>query len=239
MLTPEDVKLCDQEARLITDPKTIDREAPAILAYAARICTGTESDDIFTAPPESHYPLLERIMNSKHMSVYEHYSVSMLFTTNRAISHQLVRHRLAAYTQQSMRYVKFTSTRGKDQLYMIKPFNYDDWTEEAKRVWKESVINSALSYDALIDKGIKAEDARGVLPQDTRTQLFATWNIRQLLHVLYDDACGRFINKHAQPQIRKLMAQLAKDIVTKSNFLRFVFDCVTDNNNKLKPTTNN
>lgn len=226
-LQPDDIKVGEQSVRLLTNPTTFDREAPAILAYAARTCTGTEYSGLFNEDPELQYQLLKRLLGSKHMSIFEHCSITVELVTNRSLSHQLVRHRIAAYAQKSMRYVKFTSARGKDQLYVIRPYEYDSWTPKAQYLWRESIVSSVLCYDALIEQGVKAEDARGVLPQDISTKLIATWNLRQLLHILYDSACGRLRNKHAQPQIRELMGMLETELKQRSKFLKFLLEMYT------------
>lgn len=204
-----------QDARLLTKPSVIDSTFPEILEYAGRVCTATEDKT-----GKDSYAFLKKLLNSKHMSVFEHCSVTVELTTSRAITHQIVRHRIAAYSQQSMRYVKFTTG---DKLQIIEPHGYLSWSEDVKFVWRCDIEHSAKSYESLIKEGLPAEQARGVLPQDTATKLIATWNLRELLHILYDPTCGRMMNKHAQAQVRELMVKLYADM-ERSDFLRWLFE---------------
>lgn len=217
-----ELKIIEQSARLITDPEVIDKHFPQTLEYAGRVCTGTES--ITGQSEESTYAFLKRLLNSKHMSVFEHCSVTVELVTNRAITHQLVRHRIAAYSQQSMRYVKFTSKRGSEHFAIIKPHNYDEWYDMSKSAWEGMLDDAVDGYEYLVDSGLPAEQARGVLPHDTATKLIATWNLRELLHILFDNECGRLSNKHAQPQVRDLMQKLVDDMTSKSKFLNWLIE---------------
>lgn len=215
----------NQDAKLLTPPDVMDKTFPQILEYAGRVCTATEDKC-----PKDTYAFLKKLIKSKHMSVFEHCSVTVELTTSRAISHQLVRHRIAAYSQQSMRYVKFTT---KDSLKVIMPQGYDDWSVTIKDVWEQSIYDATDSYERMIIFGAPAEVARGVLPHDTATKLVATWNLRELLHILYDPHCGRYTNKHAQAQVRQLMTILRYELASKSEFMQWLFSNYennTDNN---------
>lgn len=217
-----ELKIIEQSARLITDPEVIDKHFPQILEYAGRTCTGTES--MTGQSEESTYAFLKRLMNSKHMSVFEHCSVTVELVTNRAITHQLVRHRIAAYSQQSMRYVKFTSQRGSELFGIIKPHDYDEWDDVTQSAWEIAVEHAIKGYKSLINCGLPAEQARGILPHDTATKLIATWNLRELLHIFFDSECGRLMNKHAQPQVRDIMRKLADDMMSRSKFLNWLIE---------------
>lgn len=150
--------------------------------------------------------LKNTIVKRKHYSVLEHVSLTFRLTTSRAIANQIVRHRMAAYCQESMRYVKLNRKDGG--VPVIKPYGFDTWCDEAKAAWHATVGWCGNTYEELIEFGIKAEDARGVLPLDTATVLVATWNLRELFHILYHPVSGRLTNKHAQPQIRELFGKL-------------------------------
>jgi thymidylate synthase ThyX len=94
----------------------------------------------------------------------------------------------------------------------------------SKSAW-EGVLDDAVDgYEYLVDYGLPAEQARGVLPHDTATKLVATWNLRELLHILFDPECGRLLNKHAQPQVRDLMQKLVDDMTSKSKFLNWLIE---------------
>ena len=215
--------IINQDVKLLTDPDVIDNQFPYTLEYTGRVCTATE-DKVGTGTDT--YGFLKKLINSKHMSVFEHCSVTVELTTSRAISHQLVRHRIAAYSQQSMRYVKFTT---KDSIKIIEPQGYDDWSEHAKNVHHEALCLACGTYERLIKDGQPAEVARGVLPHDTATKLVATWNLRELLHILYDPHCGRYTNKHAQAQVRQLMRMLRGELASESEFMNWLFETYENN----------
>jgi thymidylate synthase (FAD) len=217
--------IINQDVKLLTDPDVIDNQFPYLLEYAGRVCTATE-DKVGTGTDTMGF--LKKLLNSKHMSVFEHCSVTVELTTSRAISHQLVRHRIAAYSQQSMRYVKFTT---KDSLKVIKPQGYDEWSVGKQIIWGNAIKDAARSYEDMIDSGLPAEVARGVLPHDTATKLVATWNLRELLHILFDPHCGRYKNKHAQAQVRSLMTMLYNELASESEFMKWLFETYENNTN--------
>lgn len=196
------MKLINQEVKLINKPT----DACELLEYAARTCTNSVDKQ-----SENSLDFVKRvIMGRKHYSVLEHVSLTFELTTSRAIANQIVRHRMAAYCQESMRYVKLSRKDGG--LPVIKPYGYDEWEPIAQCQWECTMDDCETAYTRLLEYGIKPEDARGVLPLDTATVLVATWNLRELFHILYHPVSGRLTNTHAQPQTRELF-QLLEDVL--------------------------
>ncbi len=191
------MKIIEQSVELVNCPNNVC----FTLEFAARTCTNTRH--LMLNDPNF---LNNSIIRRKHYSVLEHVSLTFKFTTSRAIANQIVRHRMAAYCQESMRYVKLNRKDGG--VPVIKPYGFDGWCDTAKPVWYEAVTVAEDNYNTLLQLGIKAEDARGVLPLDTATVLVATWNLRELFHILYHPVSGRLTNKHAQPQTRELFGKL-------------------------------
>lgn len=212
--------LIKQDVWLLTPASVIDTTFPFILEYAGRVCTATEDKAI---SPKPDYAFLKRLMQNQHLSVFEHCNITVELITNRAISHQIVRHRIAAYSQQSMRYVKFSDKPGKE-FRVIEPMSWEDWSREDQCFWFRSVERCLDNYENMLKKGVKAEEARELLPQATATKLVATWNLRQLLHILYDGKCGRFKNKHAQPMVRELFRLLYDQLKAKSTFMKWFLE---------------
>jgi thymidylate synthase (FAD) len=203
------------------------------LELAARTCTNTTR--LMTAGSYDPEFLKNSIMKRKHYSVLEHASLTFRLTTTRAIANRIVRHRVAAYCQESMRYVKLNRKDGG--VPVIKPHNFDSWDNTSQAIWHQSVCCSETDYEMLLLHGIKAEDARGVLPLDTATVLIATWNLRELFHILYHPVSGRLTNKHAQPQTRELFGKL-EDVL--KNDLPFVYELaqIYKENENPTPTAN-
>ncbi len=120
--------------------------------------------------------LLRKIISSGHLSVLEHASFTFVVDgISRACSHQLVRHRIASYSQQSQRYVKF------DEIDFVVPESVSKGGE-AEKVFLEGLEGCRRAYRALLEMGIPAEDARYVLPQASPTKIVVTMNARELLN---------------------------------------------------------
>lgn len=206
------MNIINQSVTLMQIPENI----ASILEFAARTCTSSV-EQMREGNAEDFVKRV--IMARKHYSVLEHVSFTFELVTTRAIANQIVRHRVAAYCQESMRYVRMDRKTGG--LPVIAPYQFDNWPEEAKKLWLEAVQVSEDNYMDLLKMKIKAEDARGVLPLDTATVLVATWNLRELLHILYHPVSGRCTNSHAQPQTRQLFTYLENEI---KNKLPFVYE---------------
>lgn len=153
--------------------------------------------------------LIGQVRASGHVSTLEHGHITFAIEgISRACSHQLVRHRNWAYSQQSQRYVDLS----KDELpYVMPPFVAKD--EGAKRLFVEEMEKAETIYRELIERGVRAEDARFVLPNACETKLVATANATSLLHFFETRTCMR-----AQWEIRALadeMLVLARGIAPK------------------------
>lgn len=139
-----------------------------------------------------------------HESLLEHASITVRFICDRTASHQLVRHRLGAYSQESQRYVDYSQSG----LQVVCPPSVAE-SETAKARWIASVSEAEATYRALLADGVPAEDARSVLPGCTKTEVVATFNLRQWRHVFSE----RALNPRAQWQIRALTSELLKQFV--------------------------
>lgn len=139
-----------------------------------------------------------------HESVLEHISITVKFTTDRAVSHQLVRHRLASYTQLSQRYVIYDN-----EISFILPV---DTNKEslAGRMFIKSFGHTEAAYFALIKQGKRPEQARAVLPNATATEIYMTANLREWRHVL-----KLRTSKGADPEIKRIMVPLLTILAAK------------------------
>lgn len=166
------------------------------VATAARLCYAPvgAAELMETMPPERVKSVLSTIMKSGHFSTLEHVSYTFAVDgVSRALTHQLVRHRLASFNQQSQRYVKFS-----DGVETVKPHTVEE-NEEASRVFDEAIEAVIEGYQKLLDMGIPAEDARYLLPNAAETKIVITMNIRELLHFFSLRCCNR-----AQWEIREM-----------------------------------
>lgn len=159
------------------------------------------------------------LIKHKHESVLEHYNITVKFITDRGITHELVRHRLASFTQESTRYVAYNLDKFGGEIQVIKPSEID--TEEKEYAWKISMNNAERAYFDLLNMGCKPETARSVLPTCTKTELVMTANFREWRHLLKLRTAP-----DAHPDIRILCIDLLNQLKEK---IPVVFDDIEVN----------
>lgn len=175
------------------------------IATAARLCYAPvgASELMETMPPERVQSVLSTIMSSGHFSTLEHASYTFAIDgVSRALTHQLVRHRIASFNQQSQRYVKFTG-----DISVVKPGSVSG-NAEAEAVFDEAIAAAVDAYHKLLEAGVPAEDARYLLPNAAESKIVVTMNVRELLHFFSLRCCNR-----AQWEIREMsrrMLELAR-----------------------------
>lgn len=172
-------------------------EPEQVVAAAARLCysqVGAEALlERFTR--EEVDKLLSRLEESGHLSPFEHVSFTFSIEgVSRALSHQLVRHRIASYSQQSQRYVS-----QKQFSYIVPP----SLEGEALEIFTRQMESLQAAYTELVSSGIPKEDARYLLPNACETKLVATMNCRSLYNFFELRCCQR-----AQWEIRELASQM-------------------------------
>jgi thymidylate synthase (FAD) len=186
------------QVKLIAITQYLAAEGPshgseALIEHAGRTCYRSVSggDAAVTAR------FVHRRVEEGHESIIEHASASFEISgISRACSHQLVRHRLASYSQESQRYVDMSAPQ-----WVVPPDIERD--PEARAIWEEFVEAATETYRRLRARGIKKEDARFLLPNATATRLIMTANYRELLHMF-----RLRISPHAQWEIRELCARM-------------------------------
>lgn len=175
-----------------------------MIAVAARLCYSPVSVDELMEElgDEEVNKLVRFVIKSGHLSTTEH--VNFTFTiegVSRALTHQLVRHRMASYNQQSQRYVKF-----RDKFEYITPASIEN-DADARKKYNDLVSEIHDLYKKLLDSGIEAEDARYILPNASETKIIVTMNGRELLHFFSVRCCNR-----AQWEIRGLAINMLKQV---------------------------
>jgi len=181
-------------------------EPERMVAVAARLCyspVGGEQlfEDLDT---EEANKLVRFVIKSGHLSTTEHiYFTFAVEGVSRAMTHQLVRHRLASYNQQSQRYVKF---RGNYE-YIVPPTVKNNPRVAEK--FDDFIKNIHSFYEELLDSGVEAEDARYILPNASETKIIVSMNGRELLHFFAIRCCNR-----AQWEIRELAVQMLRLVKT-------------------------
>ena len=173
--------------------------AEDLVVAAARLCYSSSSsfEELLTWTEERKSALLQKVLTAGHLSVFEHASFTFgVSGISRACSHQLVRHRIASFSQQSQRYVDASGFEA------VVPPAIAARKEAFQRF--ESLLEEArAAYAELLDMGIAAEDARFVLPNAVQTSLVVTMNARELRHFFALRCCLR-----AQWEIRELAGKM-------------------------------
>ena len=171
-------------------------DAPAILARlerAGRTCYKSEG----RAEPGSAGPFVRSIIRRGHHSVIEHESLSLRLVCDRGVSHELVRHRLASFSQESTRYVNYG--HGPEGLVVVRPLFFGEGTEKYA-LWLRAMEVAEGAYLALLAAGATPQEARTVLPNSLKTEIVMTANLREWRHVLAL-RCGAA----SHPQMREIM----------------------------------
>ena len=180
------------------------------IELAGRTCYKSEEKITDTSAEK----FCQQIMTRGHLSVIEHVSVSVRFIANRGFTHELVRHRLAAYSQESTRYCSYgggVTFIIPPQVTTIEPGEYlgaccDQTWPETDKLWWHAMADCDTAYSLLLKSKWSPQQARGVLPIDLKTEIVMTANLREWRHV-FSLRCS----KAAHPQMRELMIPLAKE----------------------------
>lgn len=167
-------------------------EALRIVENATRVCYKSE-DKIKEGSAEK---LIKGVIKAKHFGCIEHVSLTVKFICDRACSHQLVRHRLMSFNQKSQRYCK------EGNLEVIKPEGLKNTS-----IWLESCRQAENAYAELVRRGEKPEVARGVLPNSTATEIYATANLREWRH-FFELRCDRTAQKDIRLLALELLCQM-------------------------------
>ncbi len=165
--------------------------------------TAYKSEDAIT--PGSAATFVQKIIKSGHESVLEHEVIQVRFICDRGVTHELVRHRIAAYTQESTRYVNYRS-RGME---VIEPCFWPlGLQEQSYRIWRQHMGACESAYNRLLIIGASPQEARSVLPNSLKTEIVTTMNLREWRHVLRLRTAPS-----AHPQMREMMNLLAVQFV--------------------------
>ena len=169
---------------------------------AGRTCY--KSEDRITE--ESAKVFVRKLIERGHESVLEHESITVRFICDRGISHEIVRHRLASYSQESTRYCNYSNDRFRNNITFIKPCFLDEGTGGYK-LWKQAMFIAEKEYFELLNLGCTPQEARSVLPNSTKTEIVMTANLREWRHFLKLRTA-----KAAHPQMRELTVPLLHEL---------------------------
>lgn len=178
-----------------------------------RVCY--KSEDKITEDGESAKKFVKMLIDRGHEAMIEHSSLSVKFTVDRGVSHELVRHRIASFAQESTRYCNYSKDKFDNGVTFIKPFFFGEDTQNYKE-WIYAMGIAEKSYLQMLKDGATPQEARSVLPNSTKTEITITANYREWRN---------FFNlrtaKAAHPQMTQVTRPLLKELKTR---LPIIFD---------------
>jgi len=177
----------------------------------ARVCY--KSEDKINAG--SAYNLVSKLVASGHGAMLEHSQLSVKFIVDRGISHELVRHRLASFAQESTRYCNYSQDKFGKELTFIKPCFWEEDSLEY-RLWTQGMKYAEDLYLALRSRDCSPQECRSVLPNSVKTELIVTANFREWRHI-FKERCSMA----AHPQMREVMLPLRKEL---AQLVPIIFD---------------
>lgn len=165
-----------------------------------RVCY--KSEGLITE--DSAAPFIRRIIKSGHESVIEHEKITVKIICDRGVTHEIVRHRIASYSQESTRYCNYSIEKFGNELTFIKPVF---WCEKSPEyiIWKKQMQLTEDNYIKLIQTGATPEQARSILPNSLKTEIVVTMNLREWRHFF-----KLRTSKRAHPQMREISIPLLK-----------------------------
>lgn len=181
---------------------------------AARTCYKSEGK----IQEGSAAKMVASFIKSGHEAMLEHASVTVKFVVDRGISHELVRHRLASFAQESTRYCNYSKDDFGSEITFIIP-EYLEYKSEGWNIWKESMKQAEDAYFKMLDFGLSPQQARAVLPNSLKTEVVMTANLREWRHFFKLRALGTTGKPH--PQMLEVAVPLLEDM---KNLIPVVFD---------------
>ena len=171
-----------------------------------------ENGGMFVYPEEEIWCC--QIKDTSKLSIRErliHEILSVKFTVDRGVTHELVRMRDCSFAQESTRYCNYSKGKFGNEITVIKPCFWNEDTEVFNE-WKMGCEESEKSYFILLNEGATPQEARDVLPTSVKADIIMTTNIREWVHILELRALGTTGKPH--PQMEEVMIPLAKELAS-------------------------
>lgn len=188
------------------------------IEYAGRTCY--KSEDKIT--DDSAKKFVENLIKRGHEAMLEHSSLSVKFICDRGVSHELVRHRLASFAQESARYCNYSKDKFGNELTFIKPCFLESGTNPYL-YWQNAMSDVEMYYFAMLGEGCAPQEARSVLPNSIKTEVVMTANYREWRHFFWLRAARK--TGPAHPQMEELTVPLLYEV---SGLIPVVFDDIVE-----------
>ena len=175
------------------------------IELAGRTCYKSEEN----VKEDSAERFIMAIMNKKHESVLEHANVTVRVICDRGVTHEIVRHRIASYSQESTRYCNYANDKFGNEITVIEPCFLENGTENYD-LWFNSCENAEKMYFKMLENGMTPQEARSVLPNSLKTEIVMTMNIRSWRN-FFKLRCS----KDAHPQMREVAEMIFREFNAK------------------------
>ena len=166
-----------------------------------RVCY--KSEELITE--DSAETFVRNILKRGHESVIEHEKISVKMVCDRGVTHEIVRHRVASFSQESPRYCNYQKDKFGNELTFIKPVFWSEDSEEYA-VWKHMMQQCEEQYMHLIRLGASPQEARSILPNSLKTEIVVTMNLREWRHFFRLRTAGA-----AHPQMREIACMVLEE----------------------------
>lgn len=173
-----------------------------------RTCYKSESK----VADDSCYGFIKGIIRRGHEAVLEHFNITVRFICDRGVSHEIVRHRLASYCQESTRYCNYAKDQFNSEITVIKPLFLEERTK-AYGDWYAAMREAETHYFDLLECGCTPQEARAVLPNSLKTEVVMTANLREWRH-FFKLRCA----PAAHPQMREIATPLLRTLQKKTAY---------------------
>lgn len=188
----------------------------ALLEKIGRICYKSEEK----IASDSAKVFIKSLIDRGHESVIEHYNISVRIVCDRGVTHEIVRHRLASYSQESTRYCNYSKEKFGSELSFIEP-NFWQEDKEKMSIWKDTMCYIEKNYLALMNLGATAQEARAILPNSLKTEIVMTMNLREWRHFF-----KLRTSQAAHPQMREIAGMILSEFTKK---VPVIFDDICNN----------
>jgi len=192
----------------LNDPEAV-RDIYRRIEQAGRVCYKSHASDL----PGSSEAFIRKLIFGKHEAMLEHAFMTVKFTVDRGVSHEIVRHRMSSFAQESTRYCNYSKDKFGNEITVIEPCFFRFSRSEAYEIWKASMENAEQAYFKLLELGSTPQEARAVLPNSLKTELVVTANMREWRHILNLRAAGTTGKPH--PQMTEVMIPLMQELKKK------------------------
>lgn len=194
------MKVIEPKVELLYPLEVSNEEAGKLIEKVGR--TAYQSFDSEMA--DSYERFNKMIMNRGHEAVIEHFNITLKFTCDRGVTHEMVRHRMASYCQESTRYCNYSKGKFDNEITVIKPCFWKENTDEYD-TWYAMQQASERCYLYLLEVGATPQEARSVLTNSLKTEIVMTANLREWRH-FFRLRC----DKAAHPQMREVAKKALK-----------------------------